>query len=763
MSFDAVGKRIPRVEGPEKVTGAAQYVADLKLPGMLVGKVLRSPYPHARILRIDTSKAAGVPGVKAVITAEDTPKIRWGAFIKDLYPLAVGKVRYVGDEVAAVAATTEDAAREALGLIEVEYEPLPAILIPQDAVKEGAILIHDDIPGNLVLDKLIHRGDVDEGFRQADVVVEGNFKSPLQYHAWIEPIGSIARWSPTGKLLLYMNTQTLFMARQRIAYALGIGIGDVRIIQPHVGAGFGGKSCDDNNAIVCSLLAKRAGRPVKLINAREDEFLASRPRVPSNIFMRLGFTRDGHVIAKETDVLNDNGAYSAKAPATTRVTALRHDIMYRHVNVRTRVRLAYTNNIPTGAFRGFGNPAGHWAVESLMDMAAVELGIDPAELRLINGVERGDVTVHGNIVRSCALKECVRRAVDLSDWNRKKADKVPHRGIGLATMVHVSGRRHFGDFDGASAIVKVNEDGKVFIMSGEGDTGQGAFTVFCQIAAEELGVPVSDVSISAGDTDMTTFCQGNYASRLTYIGGNAVRRAAAACKRQILEQAAQMLMASPEALRIKDGKVYIEGSPEKFVTVGQAAWARLYRRGGEPIVGFGAFDPPSEMQDQDLVGNESGAYTFGCQIAEVEVDPETGKVDVVNFVAVNDAGQVINPTLAEGQQEGALGQGIGWSLTEGLVFEDGQPMNPNFHEYKLPVAQDMPRLKTDFVGDPEPTGPFGAKGLGEPGMVPTGPAIANAVFDAVGVRIDTLPLSAEKVYRALQAKAQRKRSRAKGG
>ncbi|MBX5489725.1 MAG: molybdopterin-dependent oxidoreductase [Chloroflexi bacterium] len=751
--FEVVGTRVRRLDGFEKVTGTGKYVADIYLPGMLVGKVLRSPYPHARILRIDTSRARKVPGVRAVVTADDTPKRYWGAFIKDQPVLAIDKVRYVGEEVAAVAAMSEEAAEEALALIEVEYEPLPAYFDPDDALAEGAVLIHEDKPNNIALVIDVERGNVDEAFQNSDLVVEDTFKSHLQWQAPIETIGSVAEYNG-GKLTVYMNTQTLFMARHRMAWALNMREGDIRIIQPWVGGGFGGKSCDDNNAMICALLAMKTGRPVKLINTREEEFLAgSRPRVPMKIWCRIGFKKDGTITAKHIDVIAENGAYSGKAPAITGVAALRHDTLYKYTTVKTRARLVYTNRIPTGAFRGFGNPSAEWAVEQVLDMGAHALGIDPLEIIKKNAAEPGYVSPHGNRVTSCELKQCAEMVERMMDWKTLRANKKPYRGIAVGATVHVSGKRHFGDYDGGSAVIKVNEDGKAMIWCGEGEIGQGPTTALCQIAAEELGVPFEDVEISRADTDLTTYCHGAYASRLTYIAGNAVRNAAHNMKQMILEIAAEMLEAAPEDLEIKQGRIYVKGAPEgKSTTVREVAHARLFRRGGKPLVASGDFDPDSVLQDATRYGNESGAYNFAVHAAEVEVDPETGQVKVLQYCAASDCGTVIFPTGAEGQVEGAVAQGLGYTLSESLLWDDGKPVNPNFSDYRIPTAGDMPPLKREFADSYEPTGPFGAKGLGELSMDPFAAVIGNAVFDACGVRIKQLPITAEKVYWALRGR-----------
>jgi CO/xanthine dehydrogenase Mo-binding subunit len=752
--FSVVGKRVQRIEGFEKVTGDSKFIADIHLPGMLTGRILRSPYPHARIRSIDTRKAEKLRGVRAVVTAEDTIKRPWGAFFADQYILSVGKTRYVGEEVAAVAAIDPDIAEEALDLIEVDWEPLPGVFDAEEAMQDGAPLVHDDKPNNIAMHLDLERGNIVQAFADSDVIVEDTFTSMPQWHCSIETIGSVVEYAPNGKYTIYMNTQTLFNARYRIATALGVPETDVRIIQSAVGGGFGGKSCDDNNALVCAVLARKAGKPVRVINSREEEFLAGcRPRVFMKINVKMGFKKDGRIRAKELKVIADNGAYSAKAPAITGVAAMRHDTCYKYSDVKLEAKLIYTNKIPTGAFRGFGNPSAEWAVEQAIDLGAHALGMDPMEIARINAAEVGYVSPHGNRVTSCELKQCLDMTEKMIDWKAKRANKAPNTGLGLACTVHVSGKRHFGDYDGSSATIKINEDGKALILSGEGECGQGVHTAMCQIAAEELGVPVEDVEISRADTDLTTFCLGAFASRLTYVSGNAVKNAATNVKQQLFDQAAEMLEANAADLMSRDGRIFVKGAEGKSVTVADVARARLFRHNGAPIVGSGSFDADSVLPDSTRFGNESGAYNYGVQAAQVHVDPLTGQVKVLQMVVASDCGTVIYPIGAEGQVEGGLAQGIGYALTEGLQIDEGRPINPNFSDYRIPSMRDMPPLQHAFADSYEPTGPFGAKGLGELNMDPTAAVINNAIFDAVGVRVKTLPITPEKILRALRDKA----------
>ena len=749
--LSVVGQPAHRKEGFAKVTGAARYVADVPMPGVLTGKILRSPYAHARIESIDTSKAEALRGVWAVVTAEDTLERGWGAFIQDQLALAAENVRYVGDEVAAVAAIDAETAQAAVDLIDVRYEELPAVFDTEEAMAEGAPLIHQASERNVALTIDVERGDVEKAFAESDVVVEETFESHHQWHAALETIGSVAEYAADGKFTIHMNTQTLFMARGRIAWVLGVSEAEVRVIQTEVGGGFGGKSCDDNNAIIAALLARKAGRPVRIINTREEEFLAgSRPRVPMKTWVKMGFMRDGKIRAKQIRIIADNGAYCGKAPAILGVAALRHDTAYKYADVKTQAYLVYTNKIPTGAFRGFGNPSAAWAVEQVLDMGALALGMDPLELLRLNAAEAGYVSPHGNRVEGCELKQCIDIVEEKMDWQAKRDAKMPNRGLGISCTVHVSGKRHFMDYDGGSAVIKINEDGKALILSGEGEIGQGATTVFCQIAAEELGLPLDDVSISRADTDLTTFCLGAFGSRLTYVGGNAVKAAATSLRREIIETASEMLEAEPEELTVRNGVIFDVATESRRVTVAEVARSHLFRRGGAPLVATGSFDADSVMQDETRYGNESGAYNFGAQAVEVEVDTETGQVTILNYVSVADCGTVVNPLGAVGQLAGALAQGLGYAMTESQHFDAGRPTEPNFHGYKIPCIADMPPLDYGFADSYEPSGPFGAKGLGELGSDPTAACISNAIYDAVGVRIKKLPLTPEKILAALR-------------
>ena len=765
-----VGKDMLRTDAVPKVTGTAQYVADLQFSGMLYAAVLRSPHPNARIVSIDVSAAAAMPGVRAVATGADTARRKWGAFRPDLYPLAIDRVRYVGDEVAAVAATDLETARAAVDRIVVQYEVLPAALSLDHALAPNAPLVHDDAAGNVAHQFSFERGNVDAGFKASDVVVEGTWESVRQWHTALETIGCVARWD-NDRVTLWCNTQTPFLARGRYSTALGLPESQVRVIQTEVGGGFGGKSGDDNASVICAILARKSGRAVKLIHTREEEFLASHPRMPMRYWVRLGFRKDGRVMAKEIRMWADNGAYTGKSQAILGAASVRHDALYKYPCVRGNSTLVYTNLVPTGAFRGFGNPSADWAVEQAWDLAAEKLHIDVFDLLRLNAVEPGDVSPHNHKITSCELKQCMDKAAEMIGWKKKRKDKKanreineparevneparevnePARGLGMGCSVHVNGRRSFGDWDGSSAIVRVNEDGRATVITGEGEIGQGNLTVLRQIAAEELGLPYEHVDITRPDTDVQPHSLGALASRLTYVAGNAVKNAATAAAKQLLEAAAEQFRRPVAELTIINGEIGPRnGSETEFKSVAAVARANIYKPGGQPIIGVGNFDNPSEFPDHNRYGNESGAYNFIAQTAEVEVDPATGEVKLLEIASAVDCGTVINPATAVGQVQGAVMQGVGFAMTEYFDWWNGMPTDPQLKDYPIPGAAMVPQLHVAFAESYEPSGPFGAKGLGEIGLDAIPAVIANAIADAVGVRIHELPITSEKVHRAL--------------
>lgn len=751
MNHCSVGVSFPKVDALAKATGAAKFAADFALPRLLQARVVRSPLPHARVAHVDTSKAIKVPGVKTVVTAEDTPKIKFGMTIPDELLLAVHRVRYVGDEVAAVAAIDMDVAEEAAQLVRVEYEELPAVFDPNEATMPGAVQLHDHAPNNIAMSLKYERGNVEKGFGQADLVMEENFTPSQAHQCYMEPVAIVASWDESARLTVWGPFQSVFLAKELLATSLQIDAGRIRVIQTFVGGAFGGKLDLPKAAAIASLLARKSGRPVRVVNTREEEFIAGRPSTPALIHQKLGLRKDGAMVAKESRLICNNGAYNSLGPALTKTMAMHHECLYRIPNVKAEARLVYTNRTPTGAYRGFGNRQGAFAFESLIDMAAVKLGMDPGEFRFKNSVESGDVAVHGYRISSCGFKECVGRALKKSGWRQKKINKRKNVGIGMAGAIHVTGNRGVFDYDGSSAIIRVDDDGRVRLFTGEGDVGQGSRTILAQIVAEELGVPFHWVEIGPADTDLSPFGLGPYADRVTFIAGNAAKLAAADAKRQVIAIASEMLEANPEDLEVKKGKIYVRGFPEKALDFQKLVRAGLIRKGGSPIIAKGSYDPPTEMLDPiNMYGHVSPTYAFGVNIAEVEVDPETGQVKILDMTCADDCGFAINPMAAEGQVHGAAAQGIGFTLMEEMAWDGGRLVNPSMADYKIPAAADLPQITSILVESNDPHGPFGAKSIGELPIVPVPAAIANAIFDAVGVRITNLPITAEKVLASLK-------------
>ncbi|MBI2882231.1 MAG: xanthine dehydrogenase family protein molybdopterin-binding subunit [Candidatus Tectomicrobia bacterium] len=757
--YSVIGKPLPQVNSPEKVSGKAQYVHDIQRPRMLHAKVLRSPLPHARIKAIDLSRARSLPGVKAAVAFADTPGLRWGPIYKEHYIFAKDKVRYVGEEVAAVAAVDEDAALEALSLIDVDYEPLPAVYDPEEALAEGAPLVHEDRPGNLARHIHIERGDVDRGFREAAVVHEAVYESPHQFQAYLEPIGTVAEVDSGGRLIVHAPTQSIYFTRELLAEALGKPASKIRVIQPVIGGAFGGKLNEDHNIHVAAFLALKTGQPVRLMNTRLEEFQASRPRMPARVYLKMGARKDGSLAAKETRIYGNNGAYSCLTLEVLLVTANRMDSLYRQENVRTDAYLAYTHLNPTGAFRGFGNPQMAFPLESHVDTLAEKLGMDPMELRLRNTIRTGETSIHGWYMGSCGIQECIEKAATRIGWREKRARRTDgekgavRRGVGMACGVHVSANRQLADWDGSSVALKVNEDGKATLLSGEGDMGQGAHTMMSQIVAEELGITPEDVTVSSPDTDATPFCFGGFASRLTMLAGNAVRKAAQDARRQLVEVAAGRLEVDGGDLELRDGFILVRGAPERRLSLSEAAKGAIFRREGQGIFAQATWDSPTQLADKKtFYGNVAPAYSFVCIAAEVEVDTETGQVKLSRLVAADDVGKALNPLTVEGQVHGEVVQGAALALLEHVVLEGGAMANGNLADYGVPRAESVPTVESLLIEPIDPNGPFGAKGCSETALVPVGAAVANAVYHAAGVRMTKLPIRPPDLLRALRDK-----------
>lgn len=756
MTDAIIGANIPQVTGRAKVSGTAIYAGDIKLAGMLHGKVLRSPYPHARIVSIDTSKAKALKGVKAVITGEDTPTRLWGVSRKERRILAAGKVRYAGEEVAAVAAISEDIARDAIDLIRVEYEELPAVLDPFSALEPGAIEIHEGT-GNIAYETHVDRGDVERGFDQAAAIYEATYSMPYQYPGYLEPMASVVDVdTATGRITVWAATQSIFMSRSRLAEALDVPHSQIRFIQTMTGGAFGGKAVEDANTPIAALLAIKSGKPVRLANNRLEDFLAAPSSMPATVWLRMGLSKDGLIVAKDSMIIGDNGAYTGLAGHVIHVTSMRSDNMHRIGNVRARGKLVYTNKIPSGAFRGFGGQQMAFPLNSHLAMLAEMVGIDPLEVQLRNAIKTGETSVHGWHMGSCGLSDCLTQATQGIGWaEKRKASKDVgpiKRGTGVAAGIHVSANRQLGNWDGSTAIVKMNEDGRVTLITPECDMGQGAATVLSQICAHELNIPISHVTVPQPDTDSTPFGIGTVASRVTIIAGNAVRLAAIKAREQLFEVAAEKLDSDPHALEIHNGMIRVKADTSRAVSLPDAVRLHLFRVGGQGIFAQATYDPPTVMADANYYGNVAPAYSFAAQAVEVEVDTETGQVRVVDSFVSDDCGKALNPMAVHGQTNGATAQSTAWALYESLNFEDGRLMNGNFADYAMPTADALPAFKSGFIESNDPNGPYGAKGASETAVLPGAAAIANAVYDAVGVRINDLPITPEKVLAALREK-----------
>ncbi len=744
-----LGTSPKKVDGIDKVTGQGKYAADILLPGMLYGKIKRSPHPHANVVRVETARALELPGVKAVLTVDNVPRILHAGAppprISSVWPdqyIFDHKVRFVGDGVAAVAATREDIAEEALELIEVEYELLPAVFEAEAAMALEAPSPHGTERNLVIPPVLVERGDVARGFAEADYIFEGVYRTGRPSPAYMEPNACVCHFDRDGRLTIWSSTQCAFMVRGILSEVLGLPVHQIRVIVEHMGGGFGGKQDLYQHEFVCALLAQRTGRPVKMEYSRREAFLGGRTRHPVTVYLKQGVKKDGTITAREARYVANTGAYASHGPGVTRVGCGAFTSLYRCENVRAEGLVVYTNTPIAGAFRGYGVVQAYFALDSQMDEIAAALGLDPLEIRLKNAVREGDIAPSGHPVIGHGLQACLERGARESGWSerRRPAGEKLRRGWGVGTEMHGSSA-YPAIKEQSNAIVKMNEDGSIHLLVGTADLGTGASTTLAQIAAEELGLRLEDVHVITGDTDVTPFDIGAYASRTTFIGGGAVKRAAGEVKRQLLALAAEKLEVSPEDLVVRDGKIWVKGVPENSTAI------------GDVVKGEGGVTP------RHLVGQAtyeaSKAYSFAAHFVEVEVDTETGQVKVLQVIAVHEVGKAIHPIGIEGQIEGGLQQGIGHSLSEDLVIDPatGRTLNASFVDYKMPLAMDMPKIKPIILEEaPDPQGPFGAKGVGEDPIIAIGPAIANAVYEAIGVRIRELPITPEKVLQALREK-----------
>jgi len=754
----AVGRSVRRIDADEKVTGKAAYAYDMALPGMVYGDILRSPLAHARITRIDTARAGELPGVLAVLTQADMPSAHFGAFTQDETALADGVVRYVGEGVAAVIAADEETAQAALELIDVDYEPLPAVVDPEAAMAEGAPQLHEGAERNIVAHNRVIGGDIEQGFAEADVIYEDRFETSRQCHVCLEPHAVIADWHPSGRVTLWMSSQSTFFDRFGLSGIFGLPANKIRIICPYLGGGFGSKSEPHSIYIVAIQAARLTGLPVKMFHSRDEEFTSSRTRHPEILYLKTGLKRDGTITARQARVILNNGAYTSYGPGVSVTQSMLGGAVYKIPRYRYDGYTVYTNTPIGGAFRGFGSPQFTFAAEIHTDMIAERLGMDPVEFRLKNLSEPGDLAVSGPRLTTCGVRECLTEAAKAIGWADKHGNRQrPNRGIGIACGTHfTSGKFHPGlNADFCAASIKLNPDGSVSLLIGAVEMGTGAATTaVAQICAEELGVGVDDVQVITSDSETIPADFGTYGSRVTTLAGNAVRLACEQVREQLLHYGAEALDVKPDAVAMGGGRVYLRDDPSVGRTLSEVALSALFRdREGRQIMAMAHYDAPCDLPDPETgVGDFAQSYSFGVHAVEVEVDPETGHVTVENVVAATDCGNVINPALAESQVEGGVAQGLGYALMEDLVCDkDGQVLNPHLSGYRIPSATEMPPITSLWVETDDPRGPYGAKGLGEMGLVPTAAAVSNAIYDATGVRLVMIPMTPERVLNAMHA------------
>jgi carbon-monoxide dehydrogenase large subunit len=750
-----IGKAVPRIDALEKVTGKTKYTIDIEFPGMLFGCILRSPLPHAKIVRIDPGRAQNLPGVRAVVTGNDFPDLCYGMFVKDQRPLARGRVRYVGEKVAAVAAVDLETAREAVGLIDVEYEELEPVLDPFESLKPGAVQLHEDIDkysttidsivkyNNVCSRSGVKRGDVQEGFAGADFIFEDTFTTPMVHQAYLEPRSVIASVEATGKVVVRTMTPAVFKFRDELAETLGLPTNHVKVIGGPVGGSFGGKN-DMRLEPICARLAQKSGAVVKMTLDRDEEFTDGAPRHASVIHLKTGVMKEGIMIARRAHMVFDTGAYAGFGPAVASEAAKQISGPYRIPNLDVESLCVYTNKVSCGCFRSHGTPQPTFAYESQMDIIAAEFGMDPVEIRLKNAVVDGYPSATGEMYRDICLEGNLRRAAAQVKLGREK--KGMYRGRGIACGQWRTGGRP------TTIIVKLDEHGKVTVTTGCIDVSNSN-TLICQVVAQELGIGMSDIQIIPVDTDNAPFDAGSSGTRTTHVVGGAAREAVARIREKVLELAAEMLEADRGDLEMEKGDVFVKGAPSRGIPLAQVARRSFLMNGGPAIVSVSSPGKPLPIDPDAVEGLCFGGtieFIHPVQVAEVEVDPETGRVKVVAFTSVHDIGKAINPEGVLGQITGAVAQGIGFALCEEITCRDGVILNPGTIPYPQPRAADIPKVDSVLLEDKPGLGPYGAKGIAEGPIIPTAPAIANAVYNAVGVRIKSLPITPEKILKAMR-------------
>ena len=753
-----IGKRIAKLDAPDKASGKTRYIDDLNLPGQLHAKILRSSRVHARIVRIDTRRARALPGVHAVLTAADVPYQRpLGIVAKDHMPLKGDKVRSLRDEIAAVAADTIEIAEEALALIDVEYEDLPIVADPHAALAPGAPAVHAQHPDNITTTWDYAQGDVAQGEAASDVVIEDAFRLHYVTHCCMGVSGIIVDFDASGNLTLWSNTQVPFLHKREFAQLLDIDPARIRIIQPPIGGGFGSKLDIYPFEPIAIFLARATRRPVKLVFTREEEFIASPTRQPVLLTLRSGAKKDGTLTFRTVSTLHDNGAYTSWGASTPFVMMQTFSSLYRVPHCKYHTTVVYTNNPYAGSFRGYGNLQGTFAVESHMDRLAEALGIDSLEFRLRNAQLPGETSPQGLHFKTCGLRECLTTAAEYSDYQRKHRENASRwnepgsrkRGVGIASMLHVGGGAKIYPSDGCGTILKIDDFAHVTVMTGASEIGQGSETVIAQLVCEELGLPLDAVRIVNNDTEITPWDVGVHASRTTFIAGNSAIGAARKAKAKIFAAAEKVTGVAADALDLRAGTIVEAASGRALMPLDKMIRSLHFSDRAELVMTTHYYEPPSKHQDKAFKGDVSAAYAWATQVVEVEVDTDTGIVRTLKVTAAHDVGRVLNRLGIEGQIEGGIVMGQGYATTEELIVEGGVMRNPAFRDYKLVTAPEIPEMDIHFIETMDGEGPQGAKGVGEAPAICIAAATANAVYNATGVRIRELPFTPENVYRAL--------------
>jgi 4-hydroxybenzoyl-CoA reductase subunit alpha len=801
--FSIIGKPTAMIDAAEKTTGAGKYTDDFSLPGMLVGKILHSPYPHARIKRIDASRAEHLEGVVAVAVGKDAPN-PFGILPvgHDEHALAVDKVRYVGDNVACVAAISEAIAEKALELINVEYELLPAYFDPEESMKAQTNLIHDNKPNNVEKDYHHVFGDPEKGFAEADYVAEARFISNEVTHAAMEPHSTLASFEldphtgKLGRLTVWSSTQVPYYLQHKLSLVLEMPMSQIRVIKPLVGGGFGGKSEVIPLEIIAAIAARKAKAPVKITYTREEVFWAHRGRPRTIVDLKTGVKRDGRITAVKARVVQDGGAYCSYGVVTILYSGALLGALYDIPNIQYDGYRVLTNKPACGAMRGHGTVNVRFAFESQLDELAATIGMDPAEIRRRNLLQPPCITVNGLRVQSYGLPECIAKTVERSGWKERRSKLFKGRGLGIACSHYVSGAANSiirSDMPHSTVNIKIDRDGGVVVYTGASEIGQGSDTMTAQIAAEVLGCSLLRVRVVAADTDLTPIDIGSYSSRVTFMAGNATLRAAEEVKKLIAAAAARKMNCGAEELVFREDRVHkkarvgaddslahpaeqssaasvsghVEGQilrgslqqkrkeegPKDWMTFEESVVAAIDFHGA--LTGTGSYAPPQEARGGKHKGagvGPSPAYSYSAQVAEVSVDEETGEVTVHRVWAAHDCGRALNPVAVEGQIIGSVWMGMGQALTEEMIWKDGMLMNPGLLEYRSPSAVESPAVEPIIVESIDPEGPFGAKECSEGSLAATIPAIANAIYDAVGVRLHESPFTPERVLAALRAK-----------